>query len=177
MGGLFLQGTGLRRRHAIASWTYLFRMIEILSPSSSVALICRRFDRCCRQWPKSPPAPSAACDSGLNRLLHPRPRRPWPKSPPSPTAVAQISSYTRAGAPSQCLVLPCHSPPACSGWWRGSAVCVGGAKAAVGGGGVLCVSEGWGLDETTAKCQMVTPPVTIWPANKKFGGSVFGFGH
>ena len=28
----------------------------------------------------------------------------------------------------------------------------------------------------TAKCQMVTPPVTICPANKKFGGSVLGSG-
>jgi hypothetical protein len=32
-----LQGAGLRRRHAKASWTYLFRMIESLSSSSSPA--------------------------------------------------------------------------------------------------------------------------------------------
>jgi hypothetical protein len=34
-GALLLQGTGLRRRHAKASVTYLFRMIKLLSSSSS----------------------------------------------------------------------------------------------------------------------------------------------
>ena len=32
---LLLQGAGLRRRHAKASWAYLFRLIKLLSSSSS----------------------------------------------------------------------------------------------------------------------------------------------
>ena len=60
MGGLPLQGAGLRRRHATASWTYLFRLIELLSSS----------ELCCNKSSYPPLTPAKSFAVMIGRIFY-----------------------------------------------------------------------------------------------------------